>query len=1047
MAETTFKLVVNSIPVADILPKTAQYCGTTGASISATPNGNGETYEWFKDGLPFGTASSSNVLSNALAGTYTVHVISNGCKNVVSSASVVSQTNAIVPKVEISADKPTICAGETVTFTANPTNATSYEWFVNSLKQTSTTATFSSTSLSNNDTVKVILTTDEACANPKTAQDTILAKVQPVLVPSLKLKSTAYQICEGQEATFEIGLTANQGSSPTYAWFVNNAPFAAASTATSIVLPILVTTNVYAVLTSSETCVSSSTANSDTLTASTDDNVTPIIQITSTVFCESHKFVRFQITELNSFGTKDPTFQWLLNDNQVTGKISDTAFFSNLKNGDIVALEMTSSAKCKTQPSVKSNEMVTKIIPSPKAYITTPVKNGLDYYTNAASVNLAANADSVGTNLASWEITGSGTLVSTTGITSSLGGLSGQNITEVHLIVKDQVSNCGSDTAKIFIHHVEGLFAFAGSDTVFCSTETMKLAGQGSSAGAWTSKTNGATVSSDGIILQYIIGNNEFKYCVTDVQLGKTVCDSLSVTVVESQTATITIKVDKIGGLQCEGDTAYVSATSNVGTVTWSNGIIGNKATFVNWKNGDKISATLTNTLTCVNPKTLLSAELNLNGTARTAFDFALNLAPKADSVICRDASFTLAAITNVAKLSYTWSNGTSTDSTLEANTRTTVRGTVTANKTGCFVSGNTISKTADFQYNLAEAIDIDFMATSTSEICEKTNGSFFVETKTGLANVKAYQWYVNGQKRPDLMGTTVDIPDLIDGSIVKAIAIAATTCTVDMSDSTNLTVQVYQKPKHGLEHEKAGDILYFCKDDSTLRANETNSNYNYQWINEKTTVKDGSDNTLIVSAKGNYTLVIQNGACTDTSKAVVKDYQLSLEISVEPAAEFEVGEELKLTANVTSTEQSKLSELSYEWSPANMFRPANAAITTMSPTETMFVTVEVKSPENCTLTDSIQLKKRDKLFIPNALTPETGDQNAVWGITGAENYPDMDIKIFNRWGTLVHEQKGYTKQWDGTLNGKPLPAGTYYYVMKHLTLDKPRVGDLTIVR
>ncbi len=116
-------------------------------------------------------------------------------------------------------------------------------------------------------------------------------------------------------------------------------------------------------------------------------------------------------------------------------------------------------------------------------------------------------------------------------------------------------------------------------------------------------------------------------------------------------------------------------------------------------------------------------------------------------------------------------------------------------------------------------------------------------------------------------------------------------------------------------------------------------------------------------------------------------------------------------------------------------------------PTKTGFVKVTVQNASGCIARDSIELRKKDKLFIPNALIPGTNDQNAFWGIKGTESYPNLDVKVFNRWGTLVHEQIGYTKPWDGTINGKDLPTGTYYYVIKDNSFEKPFVGDLTIVR
>ena len=42
-------------------------------------------------------------------------------------------------------------------------------------------------------------------------------------------------------------------------------------------------------------------------------------------------------------------------------------------------------------------------------------------------------------------------------------------------------------------------------------------------------------------------------------------------------------------------------------------------------------------------------------------------------------------------------------------------------------------------------------------------------------------------------------------------------------------------------------------------------------------------------------------------------------------------------------------------------------------------------------------------------------------------------VQVFNRWGNLVFEQKGYTNAdaWNGQWNGKDLPDGTYFYLIE----------------
>ncbi len=61
------------------------------------------------------------------------------------------------------------------------------------------------------------------------------------------------------------------------------------------------------------------------------------------------------------------------------------------------------------------------------------------------------------------------------------------------------------------------------------------------------------------------------------------------------------------------------------------------------------------------------------------------------------------------------------------------------------------------------------------------------------------------------------------------------------------------------------------------------------------------------------------------------------------------------------------------------------------------------------------------QLNIPNVLTRNADGLNDVLTITSAN---PVDLKIFNRWGALVYQQRAYQNNWQGT----GLPGGIYYY-------------------
>ena len=78
-----------------------------------------------------------------------------------------------------------------------------------------------------------------------------------------------------------------------------------------------------------------------------------------------------------------------------------------------------------------------------------------------------------------------------------------------------------------------------------------------------------------------------------------------------------------------------------------------------------------------------------------------------------------------------------------------------------------------------------------------------------------------------------------------------------------------------------------------------------------------------------------------------------------------------------------------------------------------------------------------------NAVSPNDDGKNDFFRIEGIELYPENTVEIYNRWGVLVYERKGYNnldKTFKGMSEGRvtvnqseQLPTGTYYYVLKYI--------------
>lgn len=83
-----------------------------------------------------------------------------------------------------------------------------------------------------------------------------------------------------------------------------------------------------------------------------------------------------------------------------------------------------------------------------------------------------------------------------------------------------------------------------------------------------------------------------------------------------------------------------------------------------------------------------------------------------------------------------------------------------------------------------------------------------------------------------------------------------------------------------------------------------------------------------------------------------------------------------------------------------------------------------------------IYVKSLPILVIPQGFSPNNDGVNDKFVIKGIDAYPNTTLKIFNRWGALIYQQRGYQNNWDGRSNNKLdwgdkiVPEGTYYYVL-----------------
>src|SRR5690606_3755664 len=119
-----------------------------------------------------------------------------------------------------------------------------------------------------------------------------------------------------------------------------------------------------------------------------------------------------------------------------------------------------------------------------------------------------------------------------------------------------------------------------------------------------------------------------------------------------------------------------------------------------------------------------------------------------------------------------------------------------------------------------------------------------------------------------------------------------------------------------------------------------------------------------------------------------------------------------------------------YQWSPTMGLLSSTDSIITASPSETTTYTITVTSPLGCQAEASVEVLIFDKVYIPDAFSPNGDGINDQWDIRNTYGQVE-EISVYNRWGELVFYAKDYDIPWDGRYLGVQVPAGTYQYSIK----------------
>jgi gliding motility-associated-like protein len=108
-------------------------------------------------------------------------------------------------------------------------------------------------------------------------------------------------------------------------------------------------------------------------------------------------------------------------------------------------------------------------------------------------------------------------------------------------------------------------------------------------------------------------------------------------------------------------------------------------------------------------------------------------------------------------------------------------------------------------------------------------------------------------------------------------------------------------------------------------------------------------------------------------------------------------------------------------------------------------VSLTITDANGCQTTQQIHITEQcPDVEIPNTFTPNGDGINDTWDVQGLDN--TSTVKIFNRYGSLLYQSKGYTTPWNGTYHNQKLPTGAYYYIITTKNNTQTYSGPVTVI-
>lgn len=264
--------------------------------------------------------------------------------------------------------------------------------------------------------------------------------------------------------------------------------------------------------------------------------------------------------------------------------------------------------------------------------------------------------------------------------------------------------------------------------------------------------------------------------------------------------------------------------------------------------------------------------------------------------------------------------------------------------------------------------------------------------------------------------------------------------------DSLSQTLStIYPRPKANLVASASevcrGDLIQFSDQGNGFTSAPVRWEWNLGGSDRSTQQNPSKAFTDSGSFTVSYYFYNAQGCVSDTVSKV---------ITVHPYPVLELGPNLVVLEGGTKALKPEFvygTNLLYQWSPAAYLNSTSDSVPKTTPLSDITYKLDLTGIGGCSVSDTVFVKLLLAPIIPNAFSPNGDGIHDRWRIQYLESYPGATVDVYDRYGGLVYSSIEYAVDWDGTRNGKPLPIGTYYYIINPKNGRKIITGSVTIIR